>query len=133
MRVKGLVWLGVRTDKHGPLAAFFSELLGLQVVHDEPGSMVVLEAPNGDVVEIFFDPGDEEHSFFTTGPVAGFLVDDVNQARAELEAAGVELLGEIGRSDDYAWQHFRGPDGNVYEVTSGRYPSGDARGKRTSG
>jgi hypothetical protein len=30
----------------------------------------------------------------------------------ELRAAGIELLGDAGPS----WQHFRGPDGNVYEL-----------------
>jgi hypothetical protein len=33
---------------------------------------------------------------------------------AELRAAGVELLGEPGPT----WQHFRGPDGNVYELVA---------------
>ncbi len=32
----------------------------------------------------------------------------------ELRDAGVELLGEPGP----AWQHFRGPDGNVHELTA---------------
>ena len=32
----------------------------------------------------------------------------------ELRRAGVELLGEPGPS----WQHFRGPDGNVYELVA---------------
>ena len=37
----------------------------------------------------------------------------------ELEAAGVELLG--GQVDERGggWRHFRAPDGNVYELTSG--------------
>jgi hypothetical protein len=38
---------------------------------------------------------------------------------AELEQAGVELLG--GRIDEHGmgWRHFRAPDGNVYELTIG--------------
>jgi hypothetical protein len=32
----------------------------------------------------------------------------------ELRTAGVELLGEPGPT----WQHFRGPDGNVYELVA---------------
>jgi catechol 2,3-dioxygenase-like lactoylglutathione lyase family enzyme len=54
-------------------------------------------------------------------PVAGFLVDDVPAARAELEAAGVELVGPIESSEDFVWQYFRAPDGNLYELTSGPY------------
>ena len=46
--------------------------------------------------------------------VVGFEVTDLAQAVAELRAAGIELLGEPGLS----WQHFRGPDGNVYELVA---------------
>jgi len=32
---------------------------------------------------------------------------------------GVELLGELrAMPDGYAWQHFRAPDGHVYELTA---------------
>jgi hypothetical protein len=32
----------------------------------------------------------------------------------ELRGAGIELLGETGPT----WQHFRGPDGDVYELAA---------------
>jgi len=60
--------------------------------------------------------------------VAGFLVDDVVEARKELEAEGVEMLGEVEwlrdipgfeAVVDYGWFTFRGPDGNVYNCTQG--------------
>ena len=55
---------------------------------------------------------------FTTGPVAGFLVDDIQAATAELRSAGVEILFESGVDDSgNAWVHFRAPDGNIYEFT----------------
>ena len=55
---------------------------------------------------------------FTTGPVAGFLVDDVQAATAQLRSAGVEILFESGLDDSgNAWVHFRAPDGNIYEFT----------------
>jgi hypothetical protein len=34
--------------------------------------------------------------------------------RDRLRDAGIELLGEPGPT----WQHFRGPDGNVYELVA---------------
>jgi hypothetical protein len=41
----------------------------------------------------------------------------VREARADLEAAGISFLSPVEESDDgAAWSHFRGPDGNVYEV-----------------
>ena len=51
--------------------------------------------------------------------VAGFLVDNVEQARQELLSAGIELIGPLVKAEEgYAWQHFRAPDGNVYELTT---------------
>jgi hypothetical protein len=38
--------------------------------------------PDGDKVEVF-GPSDRVHEPFTTGPVAGFLVEDAEEARAE--------------------------------------------------
>jgi catechol 2,3-dioxygenase-like lactoylglutathione lyase family enzyme len=66
-----------------------------------------------------FGPRDQDHAHFSTGPVVGFVVDDLPGAVRELEAAGVELLG--GQVDERGggWRHFRAPDGNVYELTSG--------------
>jgi hypothetical protein len=58
---------------------------------------------------------------FESNPVvAGFLVDDIQAAREELaRTADVELLGELRvMPDGYAWQHFRAPDGHVYELTA---------------
>ena len=41
-------------------------------------------------------------------------VKDLPAAVQELREAGIELLGESGPT----WQHFRGPDGNVYELVA---------------
>ena len=51
----------------------------LTVTHEEPG-FVVMELPNGDLVEILGD--DSPYNIFFTHPVAGFLVDDIAAARA---------------------------------------------------
>jgi predicted enzyme related to lactoylglutathione lyase len=54
--------------------------------------------------------------------VPEFLVDDIHEAVAELEAAGIEIVRAIAHwGGDYYSAHFRGPDGNVYGVVSGRY------------
>jgi hypothetical protein len=58
---------------------------------------------------------------FASNPVvAGFLVDDIEAARDELvRTPNVQLLGELRvMPNGYAWQHFRAPDGHVYELTS---------------
>ena len=73
--------------------------------------------PEGSKVEVF-GPDSAINRHFTTGPVAGFLVDDIRTATAELRSAGVEILFESGLDDSgNAWVHFRAPDGNIYEFT----------------
>lgn len=122
MDVKRLSWLGTRTAKFDETKVFFRDVLGLSLVAEEP-DFAMLRLPGGDhdYVEVF-GPSDPDTTFYTTGPVAGFLVDDVEQARAELEAAGIELIGSIewsARVENYGWFSFRGPDGNVYGVMQG--------------
>jgi hypothetical protein len=34
-----------------------------------------------------------------------------------MEAEGIEFIGPIGDGDDSKWVHFRGVDGNTYELT----------------
>lgn len=119
MEVKGLSWLGVRTAHNQEMIDFFRSVLGLRLESKESG-FIVFRLPNRDVIEVIA-PDDSAHTFFTTAPVVGFLVDDVEAAMKEMEAAGVEFFDdEVQRADDgNAWAHFRAPDGNVYEITSG--------------
>ncbi len=116
MTVQQLGWLGTRTDRYHEMVTFYRDVLGLRLVHEVP-DFAVFELPTGDHVEVF-GPGDRDHTHFATGPVAGFLVDDIAAARARLEAAGIEFFGPTHTAEDgYAWAHFRAPDGNVYELT----------------
>lgn len=116
MKFKGITWLGIRTAKFDELCDFYEKLLKLPVIHSEPGFRAY-DFPNGDRIEVFSE-NYQSHKHFITGPVAGFLVDDIEIARAEMEAAGIEFLGPIdGTKGRSRWSHFRGPDGNVYEIT----------------
>jgi catechol 2,3-dioxygenase-like lactoylglutathione lyase family enzyme len=115
MQAQGISWAGTRTDRVDDMVAFLEERLGLALSHRE-GGFVALELPNGDTVEVF-DTDDPDHRHLETGPVVGFLVADVAGGRRELEDAGVELLGPLERAGGFEWQHFRGPDGNVWEIT----------------
>lgn len=116
MEVKGIAWVGTRTSQYAAMVRLFGEGLGLRMAYEQP-DFAVFELPNGDNVEVF-GPSDTERTYFDSGPVVGFRVGDVERARAELEATGmVELLGPLRRwPDGIASQHFRAPDGNVYEV-----------------
>ena len=122
MKIKGIVWLGTRTERFDQMTAFCRDLLGLSQRLMEPG-FAVFELPNGDLFEVFGP--DQSMNEIMTHPVAGFLVDDIEAARAQMEAKGIEFIGPIqGESDDYKWTHFRAPDGFVYELTYSRaHPS----------
>lgn len=113
--VRGLTWVGTRTDRYDELVAFFRDVLGLEVDHEQ-GGMTAFKVDDGSTVEVF-GPGDSDHDHFDTGPVPGFLVDDVDAARPRLEAGGATFIGETRRYGEMAWAHFRGPDGHVYEIT----------------
>ncbi len=116
MRISKLAWVGTRTDQDEATVAFFRDVLGLSPALLAPGFWLMV-LPDGSKVEVF-GPASPANRHFTTGPVAGFLVDDVPAAAAELRAAGVEVLleSEVDAGGN-AWVHFRAPDGNVYEVT----------------
>jgi hypothetical protein len=77
---------------------------------------------DGAKLELFGNPAsaDAPWLFERNSVVAGFLVEDIDNARGELaQAPGVELLGELNvMPGGYAWQHFRAPDGLVYELTA---------------
>jgi catechol 2,3-dioxygenase-like lactoylglutathione lyase family enzyme len=117
MDVQRLGWSGTRTDDAQAQARFYRDVLGLRLAHFEP-HFWVFELPDGNHVEVFGPqyPG-KEH--FNTGPVVGFAVTNLAQAVQELREAGVELVGEPGPT----WQHFRGPDGNVYELLADPGPT----------
>lgn len=118
MRVERLAWLGIRSEAAVRMARFVSDTLGLRLDHaDDKGWVFVL--PGGGKVEVD-GPEVADWQHFTTGPVAGFLVDDVISATEELRQAGIAILsGPFVFDNGVAWVHFRAPDGNVYGLTQG--------------
>lgn len=115
IKVLSLGWLGVRTDRSSAMSAFLRDVLGLEPIqHDGTGDRFRLH----DGTEAHVYPGsDADHDFFGVGPVVGFAVASFAAARAALVAAGAEFVyPEPQRLAGRAWQHFRAPDGNIYEI-----------------
>ena len=113
-KFKGIVWLGVRTKKFKELCVWYEKILGLRIVHKEKGFRAY-DLLNGDRIELFSERY-RSHQHFKTGPVVGFLVDDIEQAKAEMESRGIKFIGPI-HGNKSKWAHFKGPDGNIYEIT----------------
>lgn len=116
MQVKGLSWLGLRTKQFEEMVTFFRDVMGIQPIRDEP-EIAGFQMIDGTQMELYRTE-EEFHSFFTTGPVVAFHVDDVDAARIAMEAAGIEFIGPIQRDGSTSWNHFRAPDGTVFEISS---------------
>ncbi|MEZ5102009.1 MAG: hypothetical protein R3C15_19850 [Thermoleophilia bacterium] len=113
MRVEGILWVGRRTARLDAMAGFLERSLGLERVAADEGR-ALFQAVNGDLVELYGPAeGGEE---LADGPVVEFAVEDLEQARRELAAAGVEVV-----ADGYTWLHVRAPDGTVVGLKSGRF------------
>src|SRR4051812_22681488 len=108
MQVKGIRWIGVRTDRVAEMRAFALNVLGMRIDGQDAGDFVEMALPDGSKVELFgSEAAGDGPWLFERGPiVAGLLVDDIVAARDELAATeGVELLGELRTlPDGYAWQ-----------------------------
>jgi catechol 2,3-dioxygenase-like lactoylglutathione lyase family enzyme len=121
VEVRNIRWVGVPTTNYEAMLVFLRDTMGLRLSFQE-ATTTEFSTMEGDQIQVMA-PGDPYFEFFTaeaSGPVPLFEVDDVRRARAELEAAGVEIVGGPGRDSRWEWLHFRAPDGNLYEVASPR-------------
>jgi predicted enzyme related to lactoylglutathione lyase len=116
MKVTGLSWVGTRTESFDEMTRFFGEVMGIDRDDEQPG-FASFKTPHGNKVEVFA-MDESEHAFMTTGPAVGFAVTDIDEARSELEAEGIEFMAPTQSEGEFRWAHFRGPDGNIYEITS---------------
>jgi catechol 2,3-dioxygenase-like lactoylglutathione lyase family enzyme len=121
VRVRRIAWIGVRTNAYDATVWFLRDVLGLRLAFQEP-TTAELMLPNDDRTQVF-GPGHRYYEFYgehAVGPVVLFEVDDVEGARAELAAAGIELIGPTDSDDSWSWVHARAPDGNLYSFASRR-------------
>jgi catechol 2,3-dioxygenase-like lactoylglutathione lyase family enzyme len=110
----GVGFVGFRTDRFDEMVALFRDRIGLEVVHEAPGATWFRLGDDGELH--VYAEADADHAFFTTGPVVGLRVGDVEATRARLEADGLEMLTDLERGEAAAWCHFRAPDGTVLEI-----------------
>jgi hypothetical protein len=110
----GVGFIGFRTERFEPMVAMFRDLVGLEVIRDAPGATWFRLGADAEL-HVYADT-DPDHAFFTTGPVVGLRVDDVDATRARMEAAGLEMLTDVERAEATAWCHVRAPDGTVIEI-----------------
>ena len=116
MTARSLAWLGVRTSNFAAMAAFYRDVLGLETLRDAPDD-ARFRLADGTEVHVY-GPHDADHDFFGPGPVVALLVDDFDATRARMVAAGIAFIGDSQQDGTATWNHFRAPDGNIYELIS---------------
>ena len=115
MRVKAFSWVGIGTEDFTRSLGFFRDVMGMDV-WVQGKEQAILKAESGQQFEIFGSGAGEDRRH--SAPVVAFEVDDLEAAREELRLTGVELIGEVGRWNGFAWQYFRSPDGHLFEIKS---------------
>ena len=115
MKVIRLGWMGTKTQQFDRMNEFYRDVLGLDVLSiDDSSGRFKLQ--DGTEVHVY-GPKDKHHEFFSEGPVVAFQVDNFAVAQSRLLTAGVEFIcPEPQHASGKIWQHFRAPDGNVYEL-----------------
>ena len=112
----GVGFIGLRTDRFAEMVAMFRDLIGLEPIREAPGATWFRLGADA---ELHVYAGDDpDHAFFTTGPVVGLRVADVEATRRRLAERGLEMLTDVERTGRAAWCHFRAPDGTVMEIIS---------------
>ena len=78
MRVTRIGWAGTRTSEYSAMVAFLQTVLGL-TTNQEASDFAAFQLPEGGTFEVF-GPADQDHEHFSTGPVVGFVVEDLTAA-----------------------------------------------------
>ena len=126
MHVEGITWHAIvlEPEQFAATKALMTHTFRLTPAMDLEG-FALFVMPNGTALELYVPQAVPDYGY--NGAIAfGFRVDDIEAASRAVEAAGGELLGEITRLEEmgYAYRHFRGPDGRVYDLNEQRSSAG---------
>ena len=107
-------WIGVVVDDLDGQGRFWGDLLGVPESGRGP-DYIQFDLPGGRTFEVLLRS--DEAQYDRRRFQVGFVVEDIEAARAELVRRGVEPITEILGGDDARWAYFRDPEGNVFEIT----------------
>ena len=107
-------FVGLPANRMEETVALFRDVLGAPVARQTDG-LVGFRLADGAVLEVYVAT-DKFHSFFTTGPVVAFRVENFNLASQSMTNAGISFIGDVQCRDGVSWQHFYSPDGMVLEI-----------------
>ena len=127
MRVKRIGYVGLRTQAVDGMTSFLRDVLGLEPAgEDDTVTFQRLPSHRRDLVEVY-TPEHRDRRMIPDDAdfVIAFVVEDIREAMAEVEAAGLELVNEpVWAAEafdnpgfgDFAWFWVRAPDGRVYAI-----------------
>src|SRR3972149_4434950 len=106
----------------GEAVRFFSQVMEMPLAQRDDGQEFAhFWLPAGHLFEVF-GPNNPRGQLTPYATIA-FEVEDVGQTCRELEARGVEFVGEVAvTSTAEALTYFRGPDGYLYAIWMPRGP-----------
>jgi lactoylglutathione lyase len=117
MKSEGIVWAGLFVEDLNSAQVFYGDILGLALrrsgegwAHFEAGGEALFELMAGGRASQ--TPKNVEQQPL----VIGFLVENLEQAIAELKGRGVTFLSEIESFKNQSWAHFCDPEGNRLEI-----------------
>ena len=112
MKVTGVDFAVVFVDDYPAAVEFYGGVLGLEQSADY-GKVPAGEFETGNLTLQVMDANAIGRPFEASGHPIALHVDDVEAARAELEAKGVEFFGEIMDTGVCHMAFFSDPDGNA--------------------
>ncbi len=115
MIVQGIVFAGTATTARPEMRAFVRDVLGMEPASVEGVEADLFDLPDGSSFAVASPEG-----MGATERSLGFLVDDLEQAVAELRAAGVPVDASVSGNERERYAHFTAPDGHVYELVERR-------------
>ena len=121
IEVEQVDFVSVPTRDVERAVAFYRDVLGLPVSEFTNGEV---EAPN--VTLSFWNPERDGEEFVPSVAGLAIRVPDVRAARKELEAAGVEFIGNTFDSGVCNMGFFKDPDGNTVILHRRYAPRGQA-------
>jgi len=110
MQVEKVDFVSFLTQDIPRAKQFYSAVLGLEI---ESQGESDLEFSLGQVTLDVFDPSTVDQPFAPSPAGIAIRVPDVAAARAELEAKGVEFVGDIVHTSVCDMTFFKDPDGNA--------------------
>jgi catechol 2,3-dioxygenase-like lactoylglutathione lyase family enzyme len=122
MRITGINWILAPSRSFEQSVAFFRDVMGMAATEEgvpvtdtQFSRYAQIKMPNGMVLEIV-EPN-EAVAHLYDAPIISLTVDDVAQARRELESRQIEFLtATFDAKQGWGWTYFRAPDGTLYQL-----------------